>query len=157
MILRNQKKVFALLMLVLLFAGCKKDDATPAGTTLADLGGSWTITAAFGTEWEKTAGIITPKAADPDAVGSIITIGFNPTTFSYFPLGSSAITGTIALAGDIVTVTIGGDVLEFTLKNKTATGMQWDQRDPNKDSDYEFNSGGGNYLYFQKFWTMTKN
>lgn len=155
----NQRKIYALLMLVLLLVGCKKDDATPAaaGTTLADLGGSWTITAAFGTEWEKTAGIITPKAADPDAVGSIIVIGLNPTTFSYFPLGGTGVTGTIALAGDLVTVTVGTDVLEFTLKNKTATGMQWDQREPNKDSDYEFNSGAGNFLYFQKFWTLTKN
>ena len=120
------------------------------------MGGSWTITEASGTEWEKTAGIVTPKAADPATVGAIVVIGLNPTVLMFFnPLLEAE--GTIALAGDIVTVTVGADVLEFTLKNKTATSMQWDQREPNKDSDYEFNAGGSNYLYFQKFWTMTKN
>jgi hypothetical protein len=138
---------------IIFLAGCG-DDGEPKSTTLADLGGSWTITEAFGTEWQKGVGIVTPKAADPGTVNSIIVIGINPTVFQFYnPLFAG--TG-ITLSGDKVTIAVGSDVLEFTLKNKTATSMQWDQREPNTDSDYRENNPG-QFLYFQKFWTLQKN
>ena len=151
-----KKVILSIIVLVAItfFAGCGDDDE-PKATTLADLGGSWTITEASGTEWQKGVGIVTPKAADPGTVNNIVVIGLNPTVFQYYnPLLVG--TGTIALSGDKVTVTVGSDVLEFTLKNKTATSMQWDQREPNTDSDYRENNPG-QFLYFQKFWTLQKN
>jgi hypothetical protein len=150
---------FTILLTIVFLSGlisCKKDDPKPTALTLADLGGDWKITAAFGTEWKKGAGIVTPKAADPDGVGLIVLIDPDKKIFAITEAAGTVIfDGSIDLVADRVTLTSGADALEFTLKDKTATGMQWDQREPNKDSDYSEQSPT-NFLYFQKFWTLVK-
>lgn len=155
-----QINFITLLVIVCLTAvtSCKKDEPVVASGISQDaLQGTWLITISQGTEWEKTLGIITPKANEPDLLnGTLKFIGSQVEikTGAGILKGSAAFT--VDAAKSTITIT---DIGLFNIKNYVAgKSMSMEQREPNPSvaSDYKFNSQGNNYLYFQKFWTTTK-
>lgn len=123
------------------------------GITPESLVGTWLLISSEGTEWEKDDGIITPRAAEPSTLNAVLTI---TATTVHIVSASDEEFGTFNYTitdGEMVHLEGIGD---FTISDFTGTGMQWDQRDPSEDADYEYNEEGDNYLYFQKFWTLEK-
>lgn len=117
------------------------------------LKGTWKITVAQGTEWEKGKGIVTPKASSPDDVGRTLTF-LLPSEVQIKESNGTSV-GNTGFVLDVAnsTLTITGVGL-FNIKNFVAgKSMEMEQREP-IDSDYRDVSG--KLLYFQKFWTLQK-
>ena len=138
-------------------SSCKKDEPAVSTALSQDaLQGTWLITKSEGTEWEKTKGIVTPKANDPSGLNA--TLKFKGTECTYTDTAGKF--GSFGFTVDAAnsTVTLTGVGL-FNVKNYVAgKSMSMEQREP-LDTDYESRpdgSGGSKLLYFQKFWTTTK-
>ncbi len=148
--------------ITVLIGSCKKDE-DPAATALNsnNLQGSWAIVTSEGTEWNKDTGITTPRAPEPSIIGYKFvftdnmvsikdisgTVIFGPSTWNLDEANSTMLIGTDD----------SGGLGKYTIKNFVAgTSMAWDQRVPTKDDDYEYKVDCDCFLYFQKFWTMTK-
>lgn len=150
-----------ILTFITLLGSCKKDETTtPAGLTSNNLQGSWAIVTSEGTEWKKDTGIITPRADDPSLIGYKIV--FTDNMVSVKDITGAVIFGpsTWNLNETDKTISIGTDAANglgmFTIKNFIAgTSMAWDQRNP-VDDDYEYKVDCDCFLYFQKFWTLSK-
>ena len=158
--MKRQIKFISLLFIVCLIAlnSCKKEDIVSLLPTVLSqdaLQGTWLITISQGTEWEKTLGIVTPKANEPDLLNGTLKFIGNEVQIR---TGAGILKGAAGFTVDAVnsTMTITGIGL-FNVKNYVAgKSMNLEQREPNTDSDYKFNSQGNNNLYFQKFWTTIK-
>lgn len=158
--MKKQIKLISFLGILCIAAltSCKKDEPVVSTALSQDaLQGTWLITISQGTEWEKTLGIVTPKANEPDLLnGTLKFIGSQVE----IKTGTGVLKGSAAFTVDAVKLTITiTDIGLFNIKNYVAgKSMNMEQREPNPSvaSDYKFNSGGNNYLYFQKFWTTIK-
>ena len=161
----NVRTTILFVSVMLISNACKKDDPAPVSTALsaATILGTWKITAAEGTEWGKdtptgTATITTPRATDSGTVG--ITITFTGTQATVTKGGSPTILPyTLDVANS--TILIGADgntgLGFYTIKEfVSGSGMKMDQRVPIAADFNTTPSGGGKYLAFQKFWTLTK-
>jgi hypothetical protein len=151
----------ALLAIVWLTAltSCKKEDIVslvPNVLSADAIQGTWKITISQGTEWEKTLGIVTPKANEPDLLNG--TLKFIPPSEVQIRTSNGTLMGATGFTVDALDLTIEIDGIGlFNVKNYVAgKSMNLEQVEPTKDSDYKFNSQGNNYLYFQKFWTTVK-
>lgn len=138
-------------------SSCKKDDPAaivPAAFSLTGIAGTWIINPSEGTEWEEGVGIITPKAAEPDLLnGTIEIIGTEVkvkdsggTLLGAFPISADATNMKVTITG-VGTFNVSSYV--------SGVSMYWAQKEPTEHSEYEENNPG-QFLYFQKFWTLTK-
>ncbi len=157
------KKAFSYFALLTILSGtvlfsCKKEDVValaPAGPAFSQSGiaGTWKIIVSQGVEWEQGVGIITPLAAEPDLLNAKLVIvgteatltAADGTVFGSFPIAADA-TG--------MTVTLDGVGLFNVSEYVGGVSMQWIQREPIA-ADYEENNPG-QFLYFQKYWTLQK-
>jgi hypothetical protein len=137
---------------ILLFSNCTEDEPT-AGLSQNSLQGTWTVTVSEGTEWKQGVGVITPRADDPETLNA--TFVFNGNSFTATAEGGSSF-GTFTFSVDDENSTIMVDDLGFfNVKDFVAgTSMKWEQREP-LETDYE-ERDGGQFLYYQKFWSFEK-
>ena len=137
---------------MLLLGNCAEDEST-AGLSQNSLQGTWTITVSEGTEWKKDVGIITPRADDPETLNA--TFVFTGNTFTATAEDESPFgTFTFTIDEENSTITVD-DLGFFNVKDFVAgTSMKWEQREP-LETDYE-ERDGGQFLYYQKFWSFEK-
>ena len=127
-------------------SGCGKDDSVSSGIV-----GDWTITAAIGVEWEEGSGIINTNDPDEEMEGIAVSVTSSKVTVGDFG------TFDYTFSSDIITIDLGDEDLVFNVEFDGSNTMDWAQFAPDSHDDYEYNDQGENYLYYQKFWTLTRD
>lgn len=130
---------------ILFFTGCS-DDEKKANSAV----GTWLVTDAAGVEWEEGTGVINTNDPDPEFIDETFTLTADEITIGTFG------TFSYELADGVITVNIGGGETEvWNVEFDGSDIMYWTQDEPTTHADYEENNPG-QFLYYQKSFTLEK-
>jgi hypothetical protein len=150
------KKKLLLFMIALgaivFFTGCSDDEKKASSPSLT---GTWDVTDAAGVEWEENVGntgagtVINTTDPDPEFIGE--TFIFTADEITFATLG----TFEYDFTDGVISIDVGGgDIEVWNVEFDGSDTMYWTQDEPNEHSDYEYNAGGENYLFYQKSFTL---